>query len=173
MTDATVRLRPIQETDLDELARFGSDPEAQGEFEWMGFRDPNTWRRRWEEDGWIGVEGSWLAVTPADGTFAGIVSWREHSQGTNRHVCFEIGIALFPPFRGRGLGTAAQRTFVDHLFATTQVHRIQAQTEAGNRAEQRALEKVGFEREGRQREALFRAGKWRDLVLYGLLRSDS
>ena len=94
-------------------------------------------------------------------------------QGTNRHACFEVGIALFPPHRGRGLGTAAQQALVEYLFATTQVHRIQAQTEAGNRAEQRALEKVGFRQEGRQREPLFRDGQWRDVVLYGLLRSDS
>ena len=171
--EPVVRLRPIEESDLDDLARLGTDPEASGEFEWMGFRDPRTWRRRWEEDGWISDESTWLAITTADGTFAGIVSWRERSEGSNRQACFEIGAALFPAHRGRGLGTAAQQMMVEHLWATTQVHRLQAHTEAGNVAEQRALEKVGFEREGLLREPLFRRGRWRDVLLYGLLRPES
>jgi len=40
-------------------------------------------------------------------------------------------------------------------------------------AEQRALEKAGFLREGIARHAQFRAGQWRDLVVYSRLRSDN
>jgi RimJ/RimL family protein N-acetyltransferase len=80
---------------------------------------------------------------------------------------------MLPEHRGRGLGTAAQRVLVEHLWTTTQVHRIQARTEAENIAEQRALEKIGFEREGRMREVLYRAGRWRDGLMYGLLRPDA
>jgi RimJ/RimL family protein N-acetyltransferase len=85
----------------------------------------------------------------------------------------EIGVALFPEHRGRGIGTEAQRQLVDYLFATTPVHRIQAGTEAGNVAERRALERVGFRREGVQRGLYFRDGEWRDSVMYGLLRGDA
>jgi RimJ/RimL family protein N-acetyltransferase len=41
-----------------------------------------------------------------------------------------------------------------------------------NVAEQRALEKAGFTREGVNRQAQFRAGAYHDLVLYARLRSD-
>jgi hypothetical protein len=41
-----VALRPIQEADLDDLCRYVTDPEAGGEFEWAGFRDPKALRRR-------------------------------------------------------------------------------------------------------------------------------
>jgi RimJ/RimL family protein N-acetyltransferase len=165
-----VHLRPIEEADLDEMVRYSTDADAQGQFEWMGFRDPRMWRRRWEEDGWIGEQSTWLAIATADGTFAGVVSWRDHSQGSNRQACFEIGASLLPAYRGKGLGTAAQRALVEHLWSTTHVHRLQASTEADNLAEQRVLEKIGFEREGRLREAFFRAGRWRDSLVYGLLR---
>lgn len=57
-------------------------------------------------------------------------------------------MALLPEHRGKGYGTAAQQALVDYLFATTAVHRVQATTEAANLAEQRALEKVGFRRDG-------------------------
>jgi hypothetical protein len=36
--------------------------------------------------------------------------------------------------------------------------------------EQKALDRIGFTREGVLRAAVFRAGAWRDLVLYALLR---
>jgi RimJ/RimL family protein N-acetyltransferase len=58
------------------------------------------------------------------------------------------------------------------LFDTTAVHRIQAGTDVDNVAEQRALQRIGFRREGVQREAVFRAGHWRDSVMYGIVRTD-
>ena len=154
------------------MARFSTDPEVLGEFEWMGFRDPRMWRRRWEEDGWIGDNSTWLAIAAPDGSFMGVVSWRDRSEGSNRQACYEIGASLLPAFRGRGLGTEAQRLLVEHLWSTTPVHRLQAHTESDNLAEQRALEKIGFEREGRMSEAYFRAGRWRDSLVYGLLRPE-
>ena len=79
---------------------------------------------------------------------------------------------LAPEHRGHGIGTQAQRLLMDHLFTTTSTHRACANTEAANRAEQRALEKCGFRREGVLRSAGFRGGAWRDLVIYALLRDE-
>ena len=60
-----------------------------------------------------------------------------------------------------------------YLFAHTTVHRIgRAATEEGNIAEQRALEKIGFAREGVMRGIGWRDGAWRDGVTYSLLRTD-
>ncbi|HEY3139953.1 MAG TPA: GNAT family protein [Acidimicrobiales bacterium] len=164
-----VILRPILEDELDDLCRYFTDPEACGEFEWTGFKDPKTMRRRWEEDGWLGAEHARLAVV-SSGSFAGDVSYKDQSQGVSKGAIYEIGIALFPEHRGHGVGTTAQRLLVQYLFDTTPAHRLQAYTEVDNVAEQRALEKVGFEREGVLREILFRAGNWRDSILYALLR---
>ena len=50
--------------------------------------------------------------------------------------------------------------------------RLEADTETGNIAEQRALEKSGFTREGVLRSTVFRDGQWRDVVRYRLLRDD-
>jgi [ribosomal protein S5]-alanine N-acetyltransferase len=49
---------------------------------------------------------------------------------------------------------------------------LEATTDADNVAEQKALERVGFAREGVLRGAVFRDGAWRDLVLYALLREQ-
>jgi len=39
-------------------------------------------------------------------------------------------------------------------------------------AEQRALEKAGFTREGILRGATYRAGQWHDQVIYSVLRNE-
>jgi ribosomal-protein-alanine N-acetyltransferase len=175
-----VTLRPVEEDDLEAMARFSVEPDALGEFEWTGFTDPRALRRRWEEDGLLGDDSSYLAVVTPDGTFAGVVNWRSApmtpTRGPPRRASsiprLEIGIALFPEHRRRGHGSAAQAALVDYLFATTEVHRIQATTAAGNLDEQKALEKIGFRREGVMRAVGYRAGRWMDGVMYSLLRDD-
>lgn len=166
-----VHLRPIEEADLDHLRRLAVDREAVGEFEWTGFSDPQEPRRRWEKDGWIDPEHTWLAVARGDGVFAGVVTWRDRSV-RDKGTRIELGVLLLPDHRGQGVGTRAQHLLVDYLYETTPVHRLEAFTETGNLAEQRVLEKLGFQREGVLRELFFRGGRWRDSVLYSRLRSD-
>ena len=78
-----------------------------------------------------------------------------------------------PRCRGRGFGGPAQRALAEYLLATTNVMRIEASTQVANVAEQRALDKAGFTREGVLRAAQFHDGEWRDLVQYSFLRSDA
>jgi RimJ/RimL family protein N-acetyltransferase len=66
----------------------------------------------------------------------------------------------------------AQRLLVRYLFAHTQVSRVEATTEITNAAEQRALEKAGFTREGVLRGTTFRQGRWHDQVIYSVLRDE-
>jgi RimJ/RimL family protein N-acetyltransferase len=168
--DELPRLRPVGHPDLAGVMRIYTDPTVPGEFQWFGFRvaKAREVEKRWAEDGLIGGDRSLLAIGLHDGGCAGIVSWRAVGETGN----LEIGACLFPEHRGHGIGTAAQRQLADYLFATTPVHRLQAGTEVDNIAEQRALERVGFRREGVARGLYFRDGLWRDSILYGLLRDD-
>lgn len=167
--DDEVRLRPVTESDLAQIVRFEWDIDAIGEFDWFGFRMEKVREieRRWREDGLIGADASYLAVVVEDAC-VGVVNWRPVGQTGN----FEIGIALLPHYRGRGIGTAAQVLLVEYLFSTTTAHRLQAGTEVDNIAEQKALEKVGFRREGVNRGHHFRAGQWRDGAMYAVLRGE-
>jgi RimJ/RimL family protein N-acetyltransferase len=163
-----VRLRPVEEHELQDVARLLWDPDASGEYQWFGFRldAAKVIERRWHDDGLIGSDSSFLTVDVNDGTCAGWVTWRPVGSLGN----FEIGVALSPEHRGHGVGTRAQQLLADYLFNTTTANRLQAGTEVDNIAEQRALERVGFQREGVQRGLYYRNGKWRDCVMYGLLR---
>jgi RimJ/RimL family protein N-acetyltransferase len=163
-------LRPVGEDDLPVLADLTQDPETTGEFARFGWFDLRLWQRRWAENGLIGPDGGTLMVMDR-GERLGLVNWRRR-QTTPAAYCWEIGIALLPDARGHGHGTRAHRLLVRYLFAHTTAHRIEAATEVDNIAEQKALEKAGFTREGVMRGIGWRDGAWRDGVTYSLLRTD-
>jgi [ribosomal protein S5]-alanine N-acetyltransferase len=165
----TVALRPVGEEDLSLLRRLATDPDLVG-LDWNGFRDAGDVVRRFAANGCISDELSTLMVDAA-GTTVGLVQHRQLTFAG--HGPFqEIGIALLPEYRGRGFGWRAQAILCDYLFQHWPIQRIQAGTHPENLAEQKALVKAGFQREGTIRAAEFRAGQWRDGVLFSRLRDD-
>ena len=168
--DDRLRLRPAAEDELPILQRLTQDPEVAGEFSWYGWSDASRWRRRWDENELIGDDLGVLMVARG-GEALGLVQWRRHRVSPASWY-LEMGIALLPEFRGKGYGTQAHQLLAGYLFAHTTVHRIEAATELGNIAEQKALERAGFTREGVLREIGWRDGAWRDGVIYSLLRTD-
>jgi RimJ/RimL family protein N-acetyltransferase len=104
---------------------------------------------------------------------AGQVTWHLEFYGPNAGSrAWNIGIGLAPASRGHGVGAVAQRLLAEWLLATTDVDRIEASTDVANVAEQRALEKAGFTREGILRSAQERLDGRHDLYSYSLLRTD-
>ncbi|GAA2439868.1 GNAT family protein [Actinomadura vinacea] len=163
-------LRPVREADLAVLESLTENPEVTGEFAWFGYGDPMRYRRSWAENALLGPEGGTLMVAGDTGSL-GFVSWGRR-RTTRSSYCWVLGIAMLPDARGRGLGTQAHRLLARYLFDHTTAHRLEADTETGNVAEQRALEKAGFVREGIMRGCAWRDGAWRDGVIYSLLRTD-
>ena len=168
-----LRLRPVRRADLEMLERWSADPEAQGHHNWFGFAPDGQLRGRFDQDGLLGEDRGNLLVELDDGTLAGDVSYFAVHHGPNPGSrALNLGIALLPEHRGRGHGAEAQRQLASYLFAHTTVERLEATTDVENLAEQRALERAGFTREGVLRQAQFRDGGFRDMVLYSRLRGD-
>lgn len=165
-----VTLRPVAEEDLPVLERLTNDPDGAGEHEWHGWHDPHVWRHRWSENGLIGYAAGTLMIVRGIEP-VGFISWRQVGTGPISH-CWELGISVAPEARGQGVGTQAHRRVVSYLFRHTHQNRIQASTEITNVAEQRALEKAGFTREGVLRGFGYRDGLWHDYVLYSVLRDE-
>jgi RimJ/RimL family protein N-acetyltransferase len=114
-----------------------------------------------------------VVVRNADDQPVGTVSWHEVHHGPNpESTAWNIGIELVPEARGQGMGSEAQRLLARHLFATTPVQRVEATTDVQNAAEQGALARAGFTREGVLRGAQFRASQWHDVVVWSVLRGE-
>lgn len=167
----SVRLRPLTPHDVPRI-EAGADPETDS-FNFAGFADRGWLGAAVAESRTLRDDGGRLAVTADDGALLGDVQWRQIRTGPSTHSwCWGIGITLLPEQRGKGYGAAAQRALAAYLFATTPVERVEADTDVDNVAEQRALEKAGFRREGVLRRAQWRAGGWHDTVLYSVLRGE-
>jgi RimJ/RimL family protein N-acetyltransferase len=169
--ELTIRLRPVRENDLEMFRRFAVEPGLVG-LDWAGFRDAAAPARRYATDGYLGLDDGRLIVDLGDDRgAAGYVSHRSGVfAGLGKY--WEIGIALLPEWRGRGVGRRAQALLCDYLFRHTPAQRIQASTHPENIAEQTSLQRAGFTLEGVIRAAEFRDGQCRDGHLYSRLRDD-
>ena len=166
-----LRLRAVVEDDLAMFRRFVVEPGLIG-LDWTGFRDAQAPARRFATDGYLGADDGRLIVELDEGgVAAGLVSYTAgRYSGVAKY--WEIGIVLLPEFRGRGVGWRAQAMLCDYLFQHSPAQRIQAGTHPENLAEQHSLVKAGFQLEGVVRACEFRAGAWRDGLLYSRLRDD-
>src|SRR5215467_5710824 len=151
--DDHMTLRLVAEDDLPILELLTQNPDTTGEFAWFGWYKLTRFRQWWADNR------------------LGFVTWHK-VPSTPACYYWNIGIALLPEARGHGYGTQAQRLLARYLFAHTTVYRIEAATEVDNVAEQRALEKAGFTREGVLRGVGWRDGAHRDGVWYSMLRTD-
>lgn len=85
----------------------------------------------------------------------------------------ELGYWLGEPFWGRGLMTAAVRSFVQFALREYSLHRIEAWVYEWNPASARVLEKAGFTRECTMRRSAVKEGQVIDRWLYAYLADET
>ncbi|MBN2080829.1 GNAT family N-acetyltransferase [bacterium] len=73
---------------------------------------------------------------------------------------------------GQGLGTAAGRLMLDHGFNRLNLRRIFLRVLDFNQRGTKSYEKLGFQFEGRQRQQVFREGRYFDMLYMGLMREE-
>jgi len=168
-----VSLRPLTAADLERAERVANDPDYNGPFGTYALAADGDVRRRFELDGYLNHDHGRLIVVDASGATVGVVSYIAifHGPPPSNRV-YNIGIDIDPAHRRRGYGAAAQALLARYLFDTYTIERVEASTDVENVAEQRALERAGFTREGILRRAQWRAGAWRDICLYSKLRGE-
>lgn len=73
---------------------------------------------------------------------------------------------------GKGVGTAAVSLILEFAFLELNLHRVYLQVFSFNKKAIKLYEKTGFIYEGKQREALYRMGKWHDIVMMSILENE-
>lgn len=77
-----------------------------------------------------------------------------------------------PSVYGKGIGYEAGMLLVSYAFDTLKLHRLYCGTHSENLAMQHLACKLGMREEGRRREAIFKNGKFADVVEYGILADE-
>lgn len=84
----------------------------------------------------------------------------------------ELGSLLSPEYRGRGIVQRAWLMVYDYLFSQLGMNRVECFILADNLASRRSHEKFGLVKEGIHRQAIYKDGAYKDLVVYSMLNSE-
>lgn len=75
-------------------------------------------------------------------------------------------------FWGKGIGTEAGKLIIEHGFKSLNLNRIYCGTSIENIGMQRLADSLGFVKEGTARQALYKNGKYNDVINYGLIKYE-
>jgi ribosomal-protein-alanine N-acetyltransferase len=169
---ARLRLRPFSAADTDAIFALQSNPRV------LRYWDSPPWKERARADRFIAAcqqmeqegTGVRLAIERAgDGAFIG---WCCLMQWNPDYRSATIGYCLDEAAWGQGFATEAAGALLQWAFDTLDLNRVQAETDTRNAASSRVLEKLGFLREGTQREDCIVDGEVSDTWVYGLLKRE-
>jgi len=163
------RLRRIEREDIPTFVRWFSDPEVRT------FLLVNSPISQAEEEKWferkLEEEGSELfAIETLDGKHIGNIELfdihRIHRQA-------ELGVVLGEKsYWGQGYGSDAILALLQFAFQELNLHRVQLRVYEDNERGKRAYEKCGFQLEGRLRDAIYRRGRYYDMLMMGILAHE-
>jgi RimJ/RimL family protein N-acetyltransferase len=74
--------------------------------------------------------------------------------------------------RGKGVGTAATKQMLHHAFSNMNLNRVQLTVLETNTNALHVYEKVGFVKEGVQREAVYKNGNYINLIIMSILKNE-
>jgi RimJ/RimL family protein N-acetyltransferase len=147
LVDATFELLDAAIEDQLRLGRLLGAAVADG---WAGFPESMVVLRSWYGQGRSASRwGTLLLVLTEPKTLVGLGGYKG---GPSPEGVVEIGYAIAPFFRGRGLATEAVRQMVDRAFDDPRVVAVEAHTLAHPNPSTRVLEKAGFDRVGEHQD---------------------
>lgn len=169
---AQVRLRPLEESDVDHIMTWVNDPEIVGNLAAFS-GEPFT---REQELAYVrrirasATEAVFSILAVDDGRYlgqCGIHQVHDRSR-VGRLAC----IVASRGDHGRGFGSAAIRALCDLAFDERGLHKLWLMVFAHNARGRGIYERVGFRQEGLLREEYFHEGAWHDMVRMSLLARE-
>lgn len=167
-----MRLRPIEREDLPRFVQWFGDPEVR-RYLHAALPFSLAQEERWFEHLQERLEKRevvMLNIDTGDGEHIGSISLSDINW-KDRYA--ELGIAIGEKEHwDQGYGSDAIRTILRLAFDDMNLHRIFLRVHADNARAIRCYVKVGFQKEGTLREAVFRGGSYCDEIVMSILESE-
>lgn len=165
-----VTLRPIEKSDLEFVRSLINDPEMERTivgWSWpISAKDEEAWYNTFQNSA---SSLRYIIETEVDGivglTGLANIDWKNGSAKG-------AGIRVRKDIHTRGIATDAYMTMFRYAFNELRLHRISTSAFEDNVASLRFQEKCGCKREGLLREAIFKEGEYKNLVLMGILKEE-
>ena len=165
-------LRALAAPDADAVYAMRSDPAVQRYGSHPAWTDPRLavdYIERNIEAMAAGTHAQFAAVRRDDAAVVGTVTLYGLDAQCRRA---EVGYALLVSEWGKGYANEAVTALLDWGFEHLDLNRVEADIDPRNTPSARALERLGFVREGHLRERWIVAGEVCDSWIYGLLASE-
>ncbi len=168
-----IRLRAPERSDIPRFVTWLNDPEViAGLMVWlpMSLADEEGWFERMMkspiEEHPLTIEihqgDAWM---PVGNCGYHNLNWRCRSA--------EVGIFIGEKACwNQGYGTETMRLLLQHGFTTMNLNRIALDVYETNARAIRSYEKAGFVHEGRKRQAMYKDGRYLDVIIMSVLRSE-
>jgi [ribosomal protein S5]-alanine N-acetyltransferase len=175
LVTARLRLRPVQESDVDDLWPYVSDPEVPRMMSWEAHTDPSQTREFAQHCNrglasnagvvWaIEHDGRAAGCIGLDGIQFALRAWRVDRA--------ELGYWIAPPLWNQGLLTEAARAVLRCGFERIGLHKITVGCIVENAASRRVIEKLGFRALGCCQDDVWRDGRWWSMLRYELTAAE-
>jgi RimJ/RimL family protein N-acetyltransferase len=165
-----ITLRPVYDTDLDQLYAYHLDIDNRGDFFPRGVLAQPLFRKRFQENGFWTKEDGMLVIVSAHDEIVGHI---EFFKTVNYLDEYELSYQVYASeHRGKGVTTEAVNLLVCYLFEHKQVNRIRLVIHPDNLASRRLAEKCGFQHEGTAQGAWYHKGAHQDVEIYAILHQD-
>lgn len=169
---ARLRLRWLDERDVDDLFALFGDPRVTEFWSWPAFTRRDQAAALLADIHALFRGGrlfQWGVARNEDDRVIGTCTLASIDR---QNLRAEIGFALASAHWGRGLMLEAATALVDHAFGPLGLLRLEADADPRNAASLRLLERLGFQREGYMRERWRVGGGVQDSMLLGLLARE-
>ena len=170
--EENLRLRAVEREDIPRFVRWFNDPDVRRH---LLMYEPMSRAKeeRWFEEHLSRKDEFLFAIEVKEGKdWVHIGNLGLHRiDWKNRVATFGIVIGE-KAYWNRGYGTEAVRTALRYAFFELGLNRVELETFSFNRRAIRCYEKVGFRHEGTRRQALYRDGRYHDILIMGILKEE-
>ena len=165
-------LRKVRMDDAVDMYAYSCDPLVAKHVLWDAHTSVNetkAYLRYMIRKYRMGDPSSWGIEEKATGKIIGTIGYMWYQADNN--AC-EVGYSLARAKWNKGYMTEALKAVIDYSFDTLGFHRVEAQHETDNEPSGRVMEKCGMKKEGTLRGRLYNKGKYVDVNVYAILRSE-
>lgn len=164
-----LRFRAVERRDLPEIVILRNDFST-----WSNLTDPRPLKPGAQE-GWLesvnkAMDRFYWVAEDDEHPFIGLIRMDEYDP-VNRSIRVGADVAL--SLRHQGFGKKIYAGLVEYVFKYLGIHRMWLLVLETNVVAMELYEKIGFKHEGRQRQAIWRHGRWVDYLMMSLVEGEA
>ena len=165
-------LRPVRMTDAEDMYEYSRDPEVAKHVLWdahTSIHQTRNYLRFLIRQYRNASPATFVIALRESGKVIGTIGFM-WLQTDNRSA--EVGYSLSRAYWNQGIMSEALKTVLEFGFTKLGLNRIEAQHEFDNPASGRVMLKAGMRHEGTLRQRVYNKGRYADVELYAIVRSD-